>query len=638
MIIIEDADRLTETRGHALLKAIEEPPPRTVWLLCAPSAEDVLVTIRSRCRHVGLRTPPTEAVADLLVRRDGIDPAMAAFAARAAQSHIGLARRLARDEGARIRRRDVVALPLRIRGVGDAVLHAGELVETAGRGGQAATTERDSAERERLLHALGADPSARTQPPHVRSPAQGAGERPEAPRHPVRRDVVDRALVDLLSLYRDVLVLQPATRSTWSTRRCAWTSSRLARELSPEDVVQCDGRHRATARDRIGANVAPLLALEAMACSCGRSRVRSDRAARAAAFTLLGGPRRRRRRAARSSACSRGRRRPGSRPTSGPSTPTVVPRRSPARARPFYDQKLSWKGCGDGFQCAKLTVPVDYADPAGNTIQLAVIKLPAGKPKQRIGSLVVNPGGPGGVRRRLRPRAKTSISNAIRRALRRRRLRPPRRGRERPGRLPDRRADRRVPRADPTPDDTRPRSPMRSRRGRCSARAASRPRPGARHRRHRDAAQDMDVLRAALGDARLFYLGKSYGTYLGATYADLFPTNIGRMVLDGVIDPRPVGQQLDLGQAEGFEQATRAFVADCVAPAGCPVGSDVDAAMKRVRGLLTAWTHPSRPATRSVRSPRAGPATASRSACTTRASGRRCGTRWTRRSPATVAV
>ena len=110
VIIVEDADRLTERAADALLKALEEPTPRTVWILCAPSLEDVIITIRSRSRHVRLRTPPVEAVADLLVRRDGIDPAMALYAARAAQSHVGLARRLARDEGARIRRRDVIAL------------------------------------------------------------------------------------------------------------------------------------------------------------------------------------------------------------------------------------------------------------------------------------------------------------------------------------------------------------------------------------------------------------------------------------------------------------------------------------------------------------------------------------------------
>ena len=115
VIVVEDADRLTERAADALLKALEEPTARTVWMLCAPSVEDVVITLRSRSRHVRLRTPPVAAVADLLVRRDGVDHPMALYAARAAQSHVGLARRLARDESARIRRHDVISLATKIR-------------------------------------------------------------------------------------------------------------------------------------------------------------------------------------------------------------------------------------------------------------------------------------------------------------------------------------------------------------------------------------------------------------------------------------------------------------------------------------------------------------------------------------------
>jgi DNA polymerase III subunit delta' len=271
VIIIEDADRLTETAADVLLKAVEEPPPGTVWMLCAPSLEDVIVTIRSRCRHLALRTPSVAAVADLLVRRDGIDPPMAAFAARAAQSHIGLARRLARDEGARIRRRDVVTLPLRIRGVGDAVLHAGELVETAAEEAKASTAERDAAERERLIHSLGADPTARTQPPHVRAQltAMERDQKTRATR--LQRDVLDRALVDVLSVFRDVLVLQAGDPVDLVNEEMRADLSRLARDLTPEDVVQ---RMQAVgeARERIAANVAPLLAVEAMAVQLRANR------------------------------------------------------------------------------------------------------------------------------------------------------------------------------------------------------------------------------------------------------------------------------------------------------------------------------------------------------------------------------
>src|SRR5690625_1818163 len=120
-----------EQTGNVLLKAIEEPPPRTVWLLCAPSPQDVLVTIRSRCRSVNLRIPPAQAVADLLVRRDGIDPETALECAHEAQSHVGVARRLATHPPARQFRRSVLELASQIRGVGDAVLAAGRLVNAA---------------------------------------------------------------------------------------------------------------------------------------------------------------------------------------------------------------------------------------------------------------------------------------------------------------------------------------------------------------------------------------------------------------------------------------------------------------------------------------------------------------------------
>ena len=185
VMIIEDADRLTsysDAPANALLKALEEPTPRTVWILCAPSLEDVIITLRSRSRHVRLRTPPVEAVADLLVRRDGVDPAMARYAARAAQSHVGLARRLARDEGARIRRRDVIAMPGRIRTIGDAIAAAADLASIADEESASSGAERDAAERTRLLETLGADPAARTQPrTSARSSARWSGSRRPAP-------------------------------------------------------------------------------------------------------------------------------------------------------------------------------------------------------------------------------------------------------------------------------------------------------------------------------------------------------------------------------------------------------------------------------------------------------------------------
>jgi DNA polymerase-3 subunit delta' len=266
VIVLEDADRLHERAADALLKALEEPVERTVWILCAPSLEDVIITIRSRCRHVRLRTPPVEAVAALLVRRDGIDPAMATFAACAAQSHVGLARRLARDEGARIRRRDVIALAVKIRGVGDAIGAAADLEGIAKEEAGASTTERDVAEKVRLMETLGADPSARTQPPHVRSQV-AALERDQKTRATrFGRDVIDRSLIDLLSIYRDALVVHTGASIGLVNQDMIEQVQHLAGVLSPERLLGCMDAI-GTARERIDANVQPLLALEAMAIS-----------------------------------------------------------------------------------------------------------------------------------------------------------------------------------------------------------------------------------------------------------------------------------------------------------------------------------------------------------------------------------
>jgi DNA polymerase-3 subunit delta' len=270
VIVIEDADRLNDSSGNVLLKAIEEPPPRTVWLLCAPSADDVLVTIRSRCRRIGLRIPPVDAVAALLVRRDCADPAVAAFAARSAQSHIGLARRLALDEGARIRRREVLKLPAKLRSVGAAVLAAGQLVEVAAEESKAATTERDAVERAALLHSLGAE-GLSTLPPAVRSQVRQLEENQKRRATRAQRDVLDRSLVDLLSLYRDVLVLQfgciGASGSVDGVELVnaeladlLWSEAQASTPTATLRRMEAIGQ----ARERIEANVSPLLAVEAL--------------------------------------------------------------------------------------------------------------------------------------------------------------------------------------------------------------------------------------------------------------------------------------------------------------------------------------------------------------------------------------
>ena len=264
VILVEDADRLTEQSGNALLKALEEPTPRTVWLLCAPSLEDVLVTVRSRSRHVRLRTPPVEEVAALLQRRDGIDPGMATYAARAAQSHIGLAKRLATDEGARIRRRDTIAMAARIRGVSDAVGAAADLLQIAEQERDRTLEARAAQEKERLLETLGADPSARTQPPHIRAQVTALEKEQKTRATRFTRDMIDRALVDLMSVYRDALVLHAGTPVALVNEDARPIVEEVARAFTAEGLLLAI-EEIATARERIGANGAPLLALEAMA-------------------------------------------------------------------------------------------------------------------------------------------------------------------------------------------------------------------------------------------------------------------------------------------------------------------------------------------------------------------------------------
>ncbi len=263
VILIEDADRLNEQAGNALLKALEEPTERTVWLLCAPSAEDVLITIRSRSRHLALRTPPPDAVARLLVERDGVDPMMAAFAARAAQSHIGLARRLATDEYARNRRRSVVQIPLTLRSVGEAELQAGALLAIATEEAEAGTVERDKVERTDLLRALGADTAARTQPPHVRSQLVELEKNQKRRAKRFVADMLDRSLLDLMSVYRDVLVLHVDPAAELINAEMRPDLERLARALSADMTLQRMEAVRET-RARLATNAAPLLALEAM--------------------------------------------------------------------------------------------------------------------------------------------------------------------------------------------------------------------------------------------------------------------------------------------------------------------------------------------------------------------------------------
>jgi DNA polymerase-3 subunit delta' len=274
VVIIEDADRLTEAAGNALLKAVEEPPPRTVFLLCAPSThpEDVSVTIRSRCRVVPLRQPSAAAVAEVLVRRDGIAPDVAQWAAAAAQGHVGRARRLARDPEARQRRDAVLAVPRRLTGVGTALDAASALIEAAEAEAAASVAESDAAERAALQTALGAGGTGRGAAGATRGSAgqlKDLEKRQKSRATRAQRDALDRALVDLAGFYRDALTsslrapVAPVHTDTAALAEAGgqkWAPEGALRRL--EAVLEC--------RAAIEANVKPRIAVEAMMLSLWR--------------------------------------------------------------------------------------------------------------------------------------------------------------------------------------------------------------------------------------------------------------------------------------------------------------------------------------------------------------------------------
>ncbi|MEU7185314.1 DNA polymerase III subunit delta' [Streptomyces sp. NPDC045369] len=264
VIVLEDADRLTEGAGNVLLKAVEEPAPRTVWLLCAPSIEDVLPTIRSRCRHVTLRTPPVAAVADVLIRRDGIDPDAAAAAARATQGHIGRARRLATDERARARRDAVLKLPLRVDDIGGCLKGAQELIDAASEDAKQVAEDVDTKETEELRAALGAAAGTGGRLPRGTAGAMKELQDKQKRRSTrTQRDSLDLALTDLTGFYRDVLAVQLGATVPLANDEVRDSIRRIASSSSPERTLR---RIEAViaCRQALDRNVAPLLAVEAM--------------------------------------------------------------------------------------------------------------------------------------------------------------------------------------------------------------------------------------------------------------------------------------------------------------------------------------------------------------------------------------
>ena len=265
--VVEDADRMQERTSNTVLKAIEEPPPHSVLLLCAPTAEDLLPTIRSRCRRVVLGTPAVDAVTALLVA-EGVDEAMAAFAARASQGHIGRARRLAVDEQARQERQHALAVARSLQSVSSTLAAAAGLVDAAKEESARLTAVRDEKERAELATALGAGATGKGFT--GRTPRGGAGMMKELETSQknrgtrTQRDALDRALTDLAAFYRDVLTLQLGTGVEPVHTDVADSAAAIARSTTPESTLRRIDAVLAC-REALDANVAPLLAVEAMA-------------------------------------------------------------------------------------------------------------------------------------------------------------------------------------------------------------------------------------------------------------------------------------------------------------------------------------------------------------------------------------
>ncbi|MEU1183861.1 alpha/beta hydrolase [Streptomyces sp. NPDC005820] len=269
----------------------------------------------------------------------------------------------------------------------------------------------------------------------------------------------------------------------------------------------------------------------------------------------------------------------------------ALPKATPSALGPYYGQKLSWRSCGTpGFQCATMRAPLDYAHPDAGDVRLAVSRKKATGPGKRLGSLLVNPGGPGGSAvGYVQSYAGVGYPAPLRARYDLVAVDPRGVARSEPVECLDGRRMDAYTQTDTTPDDRRETDGLvdayRGFAEGCGAHAARL----LRHVSTVEAARDMDILRSVLGDRRLTYVGASYGTFLGATYAGLFPDRVGRLVLDGALDPSLSARELNLEQTAGFETAFRSFAKDCARRRDCPLGgreSEIGPRLKSFFGAL----------------------------------------------------
>ena len=263
IVVIEDADRLTDSAANALLKVIEEPGLRTIWLLCAPTLTDVLPTIRSRCRHLALRTPSTKAITKLLIERDQIETKTAEFVAKASGGHIGRARRLALDATARQNRENILRLPLMIKDIASAYKAAQFLVDSAKSEAVADTEEKDQNEISKLKEAWGSTGSKMVTGGSKAIKELEKEQKSRSTR--MVRDYLDRALLDLATLYRDIMLVQANSTESLINQDLLEEIKQLAALKSPARTVEQIDAILKTRRN-LAQNAAPLLLIEALMC------------------------------------------------------------------------------------------------------------------------------------------------------------------------------------------------------------------------------------------------------------------------------------------------------------------------------------------------------------------------------------
>ncbi|KBZ58251.1 DNA polymerase III subunit delta' [Mycobacterium colombiense] len=278
IVVIEDADRLTEGAANALLKVVEEPPPSTVFLLCAPSVdpEDIAITLRSRCRHVALVTPSTEAIARVLVDSDGLSPDTASWAASVSGGHVGRARRLATDPEARERRERSLSLVRDAATPSRAYAAAEELVAAAEAEAVVLTADRAEAETEELRTALGAGGTGKGTAGAMRGAAGAMKDlerRQKSRQTRASRDALDRALIDLATYFRDALMTSALDGGAGAVRAnhpdMAEKVAALAAHAPPARLLRCI-EAVLECREALAINVKPKFAVDAMVATIGQ--------------------------------------------------------------------------------------------------------------------------------------------------------------------------------------------------------------------------------------------------------------------------------------------------------------------------------------------------------------------------------